>query len=302
MNASPDRFPTRRPMGNKPAVLSDTSGPHPSSRTVIVCPEHGFADCALTKAVALAESPIATIIRHPSTPPTRSLPKFERRRGRMDQPTVALLRQQTVAALPDVMAALGPRVSRLTAFRKLKDLHARTSYSPARRLLHPRRSRRLRRTRPVGVRRRPLLPRRHPPSSPANSSTAQPTTRRRRISSAPDGCGWPPQDSGGPARRRPDARGGCAPPSCCSPASSTSASAGCSPDSNRFKCGWGGDRRIATLLGIDPSTVATGRRQPRRPRYRGSTGCGARAADEHRRKRHREVIARIDALMTHRRP
>ena len=28
-----------------------------------------------------------------------------------------------------------------------------------------------------------------------------------------------------------------------------------------LKCGWGGDRRIATLLGIDPSTVATGRRQ-----------------------------------------
>ena len=42
---------------------------------------------------------------------------------------VALLREQTVAALPDVMAALGPRVSRRTAFRKLKDLEARTSYS-----------------------------------------------------------------------------------------------------------------------------------------------------------------------------
>ena len=28
-----------------------------------------------------------------------------------------------------------------------------------------------------------------------------------------------------------------------------------------LKCGQGGDRRIATLLGIDPSTVATGRRQ-----------------------------------------
>ena len=42
---------------------------------------------------------------------------------------VALLRQQTVAALPDVMAALGPRVSRRTAFRKLRDLDARTSYS-----------------------------------------------------------------------------------------------------------------------------------------------------------------------------
>ena len=28
-----------------------------------------------------------------------------------------------------------------------------------------------------------------------------------------------------------------------------------------LKWGWGGERRIATLLGIDPSTVATGRRQ-----------------------------------------
>ena len=42
---------------------------------------------------------------------------------------VALLRKQTVASLTDVMAAFGPRVSRRTAFRKLKDLHARTSYS-----------------------------------------------------------------------------------------------------------------------------------------------------------------------------
>ena len=42
---------------------------------------------------------------------------------------IALLRKQTVASLPEVMAALGPRVSRRTAFRKLKDLHARTSYS-----------------------------------------------------------------------------------------------------------------------------------------------------------------------------
>ena len=41
----------------------------------------------------------------------------------------ALLREQTVASLHDVMAALGPGVSRRTAFRKLKDLDARTSYS-----------------------------------------------------------------------------------------------------------------------------------------------------------------------------
>ena len=41
---------------------------------------------------------------------------------------VALLRKQTIASLPEVMAALGTRARR-TAFRKLKDLAARTSYS-----------------------------------------------------------------------------------------------------------------------------------------------------------------------------
>ena len=42
---------------------------------------------------------------------------------------IALLRKQTIASLPEVMAALGAGVSRRTAFRKLKDLAARTSYS-----------------------------------------------------------------------------------------------------------------------------------------------------------------------------
>ena len=42
---------------------------------------------------------------------------------------IALLGKQTIATLPEVMAALGPRASRRTAFRKLKDLDARTSYS-----------------------------------------------------------------------------------------------------------------------------------------------------------------------------
>ena len=41
---------------------------------------------------------------------------------------VALLRKQTVVSLADVMAALGTRARR-TAFRKLRDLAARTSYS-----------------------------------------------------------------------------------------------------------------------------------------------------------------------------
>ena len=42
---------------------------------------------------------------------------------------IALLRKQTVASLHEVMAALGARASRRTAFRKLKDIDARTSYS-----------------------------------------------------------------------------------------------------------------------------------------------------------------------------
>ena len=52
-----------------------------------------------------------------------------------------------------------------------------------------------------------------------------------------------------------------------------------------LKCGWGGDRRIATLLGIDPSTVAAGRRQLVERDVEGSTGCGARAAVGRRRKK-----------------
>ncbi|MCY4060307.1 MAG: hypothetical protein OXG44_20190 [Gammaproteobacteria bacterium] len=42
---------------------------------------------------------------------------------------IALLRKQTIVTLPEVMVALGPRASRRTAFRKLRDLDARTSYS-----------------------------------------------------------------------------------------------------------------------------------------------------------------------------
>ena len=41
----------------------------------------------------------------------------------------ALLRNQTIASLPEVIAALGPGASRRTAFRRLKDLAARNSYS-----------------------------------------------------------------------------------------------------------------------------------------------------------------------------
>ena len=40
-----------------------------------------------------------------------------------------------------------------------------------------------------------------------------------------------------------------------------------------LKCGWGGDWRIASLLGVDPSTVATGRRQLVERRCRGRPGA-----------------------------
>ena len=42
---------------------------------------------------------------------------------------IALLRKQSIASLPEVIAALGARASSRTAFRKLEDLAARTSYS-----------------------------------------------------------------------------------------------------------------------------------------------------------------------------
>ena len=65
-----------------------------------------------------------------------------------------------------------------------------------------------------------------------------------------------------------------------------------------LKCGWGGDRRIAQLLGIDPSTVAAGRRQLverdveiDRVRRAG----GGRPPT----KKTPEVIAHIEALMDH---
>ena len=217
---------------------------------------------------------------------------------------VALLRQQTVAALPDVMAALGPRVSRRTAFRKLRDLDARTSYSHRGGLLPSTssptstntacgRSPASRFSRAgtlvataeafvndaeaghfvdeldnrLGVGTQDALRKlvgdgrltRHKLAGQflyCATDHAQEThqLRARRLLVATPGLGRPLPD----ADVMPEE---CAPPSCCSPASSTSASAGCSPDSNRSSAGWGGDRRIATLLGIDPSTVATGRRQ-----------------------------------------
>ena len=60
----------------------------------------------------------------------------ETRNGAIMRPTqfsadtiIALLGNQTITSLAEVMAALGAGASRRTAFRKLKDIDARTSYS-----------------------------------------------------------------------------------------------------------------------------------------------------------------------------
>ena len=217
---------------------------------------------------------------------------------------VALLRQQTVASLPDVMAALGPRVSRRTAFRKLRDLHARTSYShrggyytldeladfdehglwafagvrfsragtlvataeafvndaEAGHFVDELDNR-------LGVGTQDALRKlvadgrltRHKLAGQflyCATDHAQEThqLRARRLLMATPGLGRPLPDADVmPEELR----------------AAIVLFASLLDERQRrlfaglesLKCGWGGDRRIATLLGIDPSTVATGRRQ-----------------------------------------
>ena len=237
------------------------------------------------------------------------------------------------------MAALGPRLSRRTAFRKLRDLHARTSYShrggyytldeladfdehglwafASRRPLlprgHPRRNRRgVRQRRPaghfvdeldnrLGVGAQDALRKlfgdgrltRHKLAGQflyCATDHAQEThqLRARRLLMATPGLGRPLPDADlMPEELR----------------AAIVLFASLLDERQRrlfaglesLKCGWGGDRRIATLLGIDPSTVATGRRQlvdrdveVDRVRRAG----GGRTPPP-------EVIARIEALMTH---
>ena len=66
-----------------------------------------------------------------------------------------------------------------------------------------------------------------------------------------------------------------------------------------LKCGWGSDRRIASLLGIDPSTVAAGRRQLVERGCRGRPGARRGRGGGNGPKKTPEVIARIEALMAH---
>ena len=76
------------------------------------------------------------ILRGAACPDYGIIAETSSRNGAIMRPTefsadtiIALLRKQTIASLSEVMAALGARASRRTAFRKLKDIDARTSYS-----------------------------------------------------------------------------------------------------------------------------------------------------------------------------
>ena len=164
------------------------------------------------------------------------------------------------------MAAFGPRVSRRTAFRKLKDLHAHTSYShrggyyeladfdqhglASTGPLLPRYRRQPRRGRTLRARRR------HPgrPAQTRRRRAAAAQARRPlpllRDQRAPDASTPRPTAADGHARtravRRPDARA----------ARRHRVVRQLLDERQRrlfaglesLKCGWGGDRRIATLL------------------------------------------------------
>ena len=216
---------------------------------------------------------------------------------------IALLRKQTIASLSEVMAALGTRARR-TAFRKLKDLAARTSYShrggyytldelvdfdalglwafagvrfssagtlvataealvsqaqaghfgeELDNLLHVGTQDALRKLVGEGrLRRQKLAGQFLYCAADRTQQTQQLRTRRLQMATP------------GLVRPLPDVE---VMPEELRAAIVLFASLLDERQRRLFagleslKCGWGGDRRIATLLGIDPSTVATGRRQ-----------------------------------------
>ncbi len=217
---------------------------------------------------------------------------------------ITLLRKQTIASLPEVIAALGARASRRTAFRKLKDLAARTSYShrggyytldelvdfderglwsftgvrfsrigtliataesfvshaeaghfgeELDNLLHVGTQDALRKLVRDGRLTRHQLTGQFLYCAVDRPQQAQQLRARRLLLATP-----------GLVRPLPDAD---LMPEELRAAIVLFASLLDERQRRLFagleslKCGWGGDRRIATLLGIDPSTVATGRRQ-----------------------------------------
>ena len=217
---------------------------------------------------------------------------------------ITLLHKQTIASLPEVMAALGARASRRTAFRKLKDLAARNSYShrggyytldelvdfdepglwsfagvrfsrigtliataesfvshaeaghfgeELDNLLHVGTQDALRKLVRDGRLTRHQLTGQFLYCAADRPQQAQQLRARRLLLATP-----------GLVRPLPDA-------DLMSEELRAAIMLFASLLDERqrrlfaglesLKCGWGGDRRIATLLGIDPSTVATGRRQ-----------------------------------------
>ena len=182
---------------------------------------------------------------------------------------VALLRKQTVASLSEVMAALGTGARR-TAFRKLKGLATRTRHRGGYYTLDERVEFDQRglwsfdgvRFSSVGT----LI-------ATAESFVNQAQAGHFEEFAACRRPGRPAQAVGdgrlrargpvpvfaccyartraSPARRRPDAGGTIV----------LFAIQRHSPGWSHSSSGWGGDRRIAGLLGIDPATVSTGRRQ-----------------------------------------
>ena len=255
---------------------------------------------------------------------------------------IALLRKQTVASLPDVLVALGPRVSRRTAFRKLKDLDARTSYShrggyytldeladfderglwsfagvrfsragtlvataeafvqhaeaghfvdELDNLLHVGTQDALRKLAGDGRLTRHKLAGQFLYCAPDPAQQTQQLRARRLLMATP-----------GLVRPLPDAD---LMPEELRAAIVLFASLLDERQRRLFagleslKCGWGGDRRIATLLGIDPVDRRRGPAAARRPRCRGRPGAARGRRSDADGKKTPEVIARIEALMTH---
>ena len=255
---------------------------------------------------------------------------------------VALLRNQTVATLPEVMAALGPRASRRTAFRKLKDLAARNSYSHRGSFytldeladFDPRGLWAF-----AGVRFSRLGTLIATAESFVNHAEAghfvedldnllgvgtQDALRklvgdgrltRHRLAGQFLYCAADPAQQTRQLRAR---RLLMATPGLVRPLPD----ADLMPEELRaaivlfasllderqrrlfaglesLKCGWGGDRRIARLLGSDPSTVAGGPAPARRARRRGRPGAARGRRPQSDGEKTPEVITCIEALMEH---
>ena len=136
--------------GSQPAVLSDDR-----------VGSHLDAGAQLRRRVdACSTSPTAIVRKVPSSERFSPIAESSIRNGAIMRPTefsadtiIALLRKQTIATLPEVMAALGPRASKAHRVSQAQGPRRPDQLLASRRLLHPRRTRPLRRARPVVLRR-----------------------------------------------------------------------------------------------------------------------------------------------------